>query len=298
MMRSLSLAGFIAFAAVACSWPDSDAGWAQQSPLTLRADVRLVEVYATGTDNKGRHVTGLPPEAFEVYDEGVAQRIVSFQSSGEALSCAVLLDMTGSMMAALPTVKNATLSLIDVLRDSDSIAIYGFNISLRLLQDFTLDKGAAKREVMRIRPAGGTALLDAIAQVAMDLSARKGKKSVIVFTDGNDNSSFLNADAAISRARKAGLPVYTVAEGDALKSRQLLNSLEHLSEATDGRSFTARKASDIERIFTEISKDVTSTYLLAYPAPPPGGAKWRSIQVAVRDPRGTKVHARKGYAPN
>ncbi|HYK90408.1 MAG TPA: VWA domain-containing protein [Acidobacteriota bacterium] len=298
MNWSLGFSSLLTAAVLFSSWLWSPFIKHQESTPTFRADVRLVEVYATVLDRKGRHVAGLPQEAFEVYDNGISQRIVSFQSSGDELSCALLLDMTGSMAEALPAVKNATISLINGLRDADWIAVYGFNTSLRLLQDFTRDKEAAKRVVMRIRPAGGTALFDAISQVALDLSIRKGKRIVIVFTDGNDNSSFLNAEAAIARARRVGLPVHTVAQGDALKSRALLEKLSELSQATYGLGFVARRSRDIEDIFAAISKDVTNTYMLAYAPPQAGGAKWRSIEVAVKDPRGMKVRAKKGYTPN
>ncbi len=266
----------------------------QMAPL-FRADVRLVEIYATVFDHKGRRIGNLAPESFEVLDQGIPQRIISFETSGSSLTCAILLDATGSMREALPALKNATIKLIDQLRDSDWYAVYGFSTSLNLLVGFTQDKKAGKRAVMNIKAGGATALFDALAQVSKDLSPRKGKKAIIVFTDGEDNSSVLNAGAAMAQARKIGIPVYTVAEGDALHSRDLLRQLGQLARITGGMSLSARKPGQIEDSFATVLKDVNNTYMLAYPVPDAGESNWHSIQVSLKGMQGFKVRAKEGY---
>jgi Ca-activated chloride channel family protein len=267
-------------------------------PPAFRSDVRLVEVYATVFDQRGRPVTGLTRENFEVADNGEPQPILSFESSDSELSCAILLDTTGSMIPALPAVKNAVTRLIGELGENDWIAVYGFSASLRLLQDFTRDKSAAKRAVLGIRTGGSTALFDAVAQVALDLSRRKGKKAIIAFTDGDDNSSYLNATVALARVRKVGVPLYTVAEGEALQSQSLLQQLVDISKRTGGFSYAAKKSRDVEDIFQGISRDLNHTYMLAYTAPQANNDKWRSIHLIVKGPKGYKVRAKEGYEPN
>src|SRR5213594_3935889 len=79
----------------------------QEAGPVYKAKVRLVEVYATVFDHKGRHVPDLTSERFEVRDNGVPQSIQAFETSTSELSCAILLDATGSMEEALPVVKNA-----------------------------------------------------------------------------------------------------------------------------------------------------------------------------------------------
>jgi Ca-activated chloride channel family protein len=264
----------------------------------FRSDVRLVEVYATVFDHHGRPITGLTRDNFEVADNGEPQPILTFETSGSELSCAILLDTTGSMSQALPAVKNGVTRLIGELGENDWIAVYGFSSSLRLLQDYTRDKSAAKRAVLNIKTAGSTALFDAVARVAMDLSGRKGKKAIIAFTDGDDNASYLNATAALARVRKVGVPLYTVAEGEALQSRSLLDLLEDISRRTGGLSYAAKKSHDVENIFQNISKDLNHTYMLAYTAPQAKNDKWRSIQLVVKGLKAYKVRAKEGYEPN
>ncbi len=275
--------------------------WAAQGGMSgpvIRADVRLVEVYATVFDHRGRPVVGLTRDDFEIADEGEPQTILSFESAGSELSCALLLDTTGSMGRALPTLKNAAMRLIDQLGERDQAAVYGFNTSLRLLQSFTSDRSAAKRAVLGIRIGGGTALFDALAQVALDLSHRKGKKAIIAFTDGDDNSSFLSAATALARVRKAGIPLYTVGEGEALQSRALMRELTDISKETGALSYAAKKSNEIEGIFQDITRDMNQSYMLAYSPPKALDSTWRTIQLVVKGVKGCKVRAKEGYIPD
>jgi VWFA-related protein len=201
------------------------------------------------------------------------------------------------MAAALPIVKNSVIRMIDELAPDDNIAIYSFSVGLRRLQDFTTDKAAAKQAVLRGRASGTTALFDAIAELSREIEPRMGKKAIVVFTDGADNASLLNARSAVQRAKKSGIPVYPVAEGDALKSKELLAEIKEIAETTGAKFHEAHKTSEISRIFEDISGDLGHTYLLAYKPPPITDQKWRTIELAVSGVKDVKVRAKEGYLP-
>jgi Ca-activated chloride channel family protein len=282
-------------------WPSATGIAAAQDPVdTIKVDVHLIEVYATIYDGKGRYVDGLTRDKFQVFEDGKSQQISSFETGAQSVSCAVLLDTTGSMTEALPRVKNSIVKLIDGLGPDDSIAIYTFDEHLRVRQDFTKDKDSAKRAVLRTRAEGRTALFDALSEVAQDVSKRPGKKAMLVFTDGDDNASALSAAAAIARAKKVGIPLYAIAEGEALESPNLKKLLDDLSERTGGTSYEAKKASDIEEIFQKISRDLQHLYMLSYQ--PPSAAsendkKWRKIDVTVAGGKDFRIRAKEGYFP-
>jgi len=265
--------------------------------VVFRVDTRLVEVYATVKDRSGRYVDSLKAADFEIRDDGAVQSAVAFESNSSRLSCAILLDTTGSMAEALPTVKNSVIKLMDALRDEDAVAVYAFANGLSRLQDFTSDKAAAKQAVLRTRAAGTTALFDAISEVAREIAPRSGKKAIVVFTDGKDNASVLNSKSAVDRARKTGVPVYTIAEGEALESKDLLNELKDISEGTGAGTFQAHKTSDIATVFQDISKDLQHTYMLAYKPPPNTTQHWRTIQLTVLGMKDAKIRAKEGYSP-
>jgi Ca-activated chloride channel homolog len=272
------------------------AGVAAQDAV-FRSDVRLVEVYATVTDHQGKYIDGLTRERFTLSENGAAQPVTSFENQTNGVSCALLLDTTGSMQNALPAVKNAALRFIDGLRPGDEIAVYAFTTTVETLQDFTADRDAAKRAVLRTRAQGATALFDSVSEVSRDLERRQGKKALVVFTDGDDNSSLLQLRGAIDRAKKTGIPVYAIAEGEALHSRTLLKNLAEISTSTGGSVYEAKKIEDIGVIFEKIVSDLRHLYLLTY-APGAGDqVKWRSIQVAVNGLPQYRVRAREGYFP-
>ena len=283
LVATIGLCGFMLFA---------------ESQTVIKTEVRLVEVYATVFDGKGTHVEGLTRDQFEIRDNGELREISMFESVSSEISCAILLDATGSMQGSLPAVKNAVFHLIDRLRENDRVAVYTFNNSLTCVQDFTADKQAAKRAVLDIRAGGGTALFDALAEIVRDLGQQNGKKSVILFTDGADNSSFLYPGAALSGARAAGIPIYTIAQGEALENRGLLEQLKQIASWTGALTYSAKGTREIDRICDQIRLDLRHTYLLAYPAPAGQEAGWRTIRLAVKGRKNLRVRAKEGYLSN
>jgi len=268
----------------------------QEPATTIKVQVRLVEVYASVHDQKGHFVDGLGRESFQVLEDGKPQQIAAFDSTFQSLSCAILLDTTGSMSEALPRVKNSIVKLIDELGPEDSVAIFTFDQRLVVRQDFTTDKSAAKRAALRTRAEGATALFDALSEAAQELSQRSGKKALILFTDGDDNSSALNANAAVARAKKAGVPLYTIAEGEATHSKNLRKLLDDLSQRTGGAAYEVRKPGEIEQVFHEISEDLRHLYMISYKPPEVANdGKWRKIDLLIKGVKDYRVRSKEGY---
>ncbi len=265
--------------------------------VVFRASGRLVEAYATVTDGRGKYVDDLPEDQFTLMDGQQARALVGFESHAQPVSVALLLDTTGSMSLALPALKNAALKLIGEMRPVDSVAVYSFNKSVTELQPFTTDMGQAKRAVLSTEALGETALYDALARVARDLSGRAGKKVIVVFTDGDDNSSTLTTDTAILRAKATGVPLFTIAEGEALENKTYLAQLADLSKATGGEAFAIKDSTEIGAVFEKVSEDLAHGYLLEFEPPSSEDHAWHPINIQVRT-RGDKVvRAREGYYP-
>jgi Ca-activated chloride channel homolog len=271
---------------------------AQQSMTTLHVSARLVEVPVTVLDTRGHYVDGIGPGDFRVIENGQAQKIKFFEGSGGFISCAILLDTTGSMEKALPRLKNSVVRFIDELGPEDSVAIYSFSERLIRQQELTKDKAAAKRSVLRMRAAGRTALFDALTDVSGEISSQPGKKVVVVFTDGDDNASVLTAQAAVGRATKNGVPIFSIAEGEATESPRLKKILTDLSRSTGGETYEVDDMKDIEEIFMKISSALQHIYLITYQPPlEPDDGKWRHIEVFVGDEKSYRIRAKEGYFP-
>jgi VWFA-related protein len=283
--------------------PQPSAGSAELGPrppaeALFRASGRIVEVYATVTDSRGRYVDELNASQFTILEGGQPKPVFAFENHTSSVSVALVFDTTGSMDQTLPSLKSAALRLLDELRPQDSVAVYSFNDRVTELQPYTTDKVAAKRAVLRAHAAGTTALYDALLRVNHDLAGHAGKKIVIVFTDGDDNSSMLTSDAAILRAKGRGIPIYTIAEGDALVHQELIGQLANISRSTGGSSFLIRKLSDIGAVFQKVSEDLMHGYLLAFQPSEGEDHAWRKIQVVLANGKGRQVRAREGYFPD
>lgn len=265
--------------------------------IVFHAKGRVVEAYATVTDSRGRYVDDLSQDQFTLLEGQQARSLVGFESHAQPVSVALLLDTTGSMSLALPALKSAALKLIGELRPVDSVAVYSFNKSVTVLQPFTTDMNQAKRAVLSTEALGETALYDALARVSRDLSGRTGKKVIVVFTDGEDNSSTLTTDTAILRAKATGVPLFTIAEGVALESKTYLTQLADLAKATGGEAFAIKDATEIGAVFEKVSEDLAHGYLLQFEPPSAEDHAWRPIAIQVKV-RGDKVvRAREGYYP-
>jgi Ca-activated chloride channel family protein len=264
----------------------------------FKSDVRLVEVYASVFDRKGLPVDDLKKDRFRVLDEGRPQPIVSFEQASDPLSCAILIDTTGSMRDSLGSVRNAVSSLLDQMRPEDAVAIYSFSTSLNKLQEFTTDRGAAKSAVRRTRAGGETALFDAISEASREIASRPGKKAIVLFTDGADNASRLVAANAINRALKTGIPIYAVAEGDAIHEGQLLRQLRSLATQTGGLCYVAKTGHDVAKVFADIQADLKHMYLLSYTPPKGDDTKWRNIRIDIEGASDYKIRGKQGYFPD
>lgn len=266
----------------------------------FRSNGRLVAINTIVTDNRGRYIDDLKPEQFSLLDGGVRQTIVAFEPQSTELSCVLLLDITGSMSDTLPALKKAALRLIDALRPGDSVAVFGFSSNVVELMPFTTDHQAARRAVMGANAFGNTALYDALARIGHELTGRTGKKVIVVFTDGEDTASLLTAGTAIERAKVAGVPVYTIAQGQAIEKPDLTRQLAVISNSTGGVPFLIRDPDEMDQVFEKVAADLTHGYLLYFQPPPVDEDKegtWRELKLVVTGARNPRVRAREGYYP-
>ncbi|MEO5922566.1 MAG: VWA domain-containing protein [Bryobacteraceae bacterium] len=263
----------------------------------FRSDTKLVEVYTTVTDSRGHYVDDLTLPKFTLVNGKDPQTILGFEPQTSDLSVALLLDTTGSMVDTIASLKRSALKLMDSLRPGDSVAVYSFSDEVTEVAPYTTDRGITKRAVMNTRAFGNTALYDAIARTGHELTGRTGKKVVIVFTDGQDTSSMLTVDAAIERAKVAGIPVYTIAQGEASTNSELVRQLAEISTATGGASFRVRNPDDMADVFEKIAEDLAHGYLLYFQAPTAEDHAWREIHVVVGGQKDLRIRAREGYYP-
>jgi VWFA-related protein len=260
----------------------------------FRADVNLVEIHTAVFDRRGRHLTGLTRQDFEIRDGAQPGPPEIFESAESPIAIGLLLDVTGSMYDTLPLLKRAAIQLVESLREDDRVALFAFNDRMSTVADFDSDQRAIAAAIRRLQAGGHTALFDALARASQRMLQRQGKKVLVVFTDGNDNASVLTLNSALDRSRRNGLQIHAVAQGEALRHRKLMDTLEDIAKGTGGLAFKVQKASEIQEVFSEISRDLAASYLLGF-RPRPGRGEWRPLEVTLPRQKDARVRCRSGY---
>ena len=268
---------------------------AQDSGLSV--NVKLVEVYASVRNPKGKPVSGLKEDSFEVREDGQTQSIRFFESDGSSLTVALLIDSTGSIARDLPKMKKAGATLLYGIRSDDTFGLFTFTNRLKTLYPFGHNTDEALAAFMKIEAGWRTAFYDSLAQLVSQMKAVRGRKAILLLTDGDDNSSLLPKTAALTAAKKASIPIYSIAIGRACESKVLAKRLEELAQTTGGLSLQARKAEDLVKVFDKIAVDLRSLYLMGYYATGEVNTHYRSISVLLPQQPRLKVRAKKGYWP-
>ena len=256
--------------------------------------VDVVQVTAVVTDGDGRFVRGLRESDFTVYDDDRPQRITHFASEDIPLELVAALDISSSMTDALSGVKEAAKRFLSELRPEDQVTLLGFNENIFTLARRSTDPVARVRAVDRMAPWGGTALYDVILKAVDVLGRQSGRRSIVLFTDGDDQSSHASLDAAIARTEGSDATIYAIGQGRAVRSADLQKLLRRLATVSGGRSFFSDDQASLNRSFAEILEDLRSQYLLTFaPASSERDGSWHKIRVEVSGRR--QVRARQGY---
>lgn len=278
-----------------------------QAPVaTFSSSVDLVRVNAVVRDKKGRFVTGLTSQDFEVFDGGIARTIVDFRRDEAAVSVAMLFDISGSMEGGIVFAREAATHLLNWLKPaSDEAAVYTFSSRLDEVQPFTAGLNRLPEQLSSVRPFGATSLHDAIAETARRMAERQAlRRAVIVFTDGRDTASRLTPGEVSGIASSIDVPVYIIGvvpsidnpltdySATSIERSALTGSLSNLAYWTGGDVFIVSTISERSLMARKLVDELRHQFLIAFESSDVPG--WRPIAIRMRD-KDLTVRARSGY---
>jgi Ca-activated chloride channel family protein len=197
-------------------------GAESQEGFRFRSGVELINVTATVTDTNGRFVSGLHKEDFAVYDDGERQEVTHFSNERVPVSLGIALDASGSMTDDKMDAARAAIDrfVFDLLTPDDELFFVEFSTNASLTQPWTSDPDRISRAVRAVRPAGGTAMYDAIATALPEAQAGKNqKKALLVISDGNDTNSTVRVGELRQLIRESEVLVYALGVDGAARSR-------------------------------------------------------------------------------
>jgi Ca-activated chloride channel homolog len=259
----------------------------------FRSGVNVVEVYASATDAAGAPVKGLSRADFEVREDGRPQEISTFAAGEFPLAVAIAIDRSFSMAGErLEVARSAARTFLGQLRGEDESMIIGIGSRTEVLAPLSRDRSAQYAALASLDAFGTTGLYDAIVASIDAVQPARGRRALVLLSDGDDRYSAATAADALQRARASDVLIYPVAIG---RTRPPL--FAELAILTGGRSFHLRDARQLPETLRSIAEELRHQYLIGYsPERPiaPGSHEWRSIAVSV--PRkGVTVRARDGY---
>ena len=274
---------------------------AQDRPGRFQSGVDLISVTATVVDREGRLVTGLPIEAFEIFEEGERQTITQFTNERVPVSLAVLLDVSDSMFGQrLIDARSAVERfLFELLDSNDEFSVVAFNHQPRALTRWTQTPDVVRTAMATLKPFGSTALYDAVLTALPMMDTRtKQRASVLIISDGADTAS----DAALREVRSALIRsdafVYAIAVDPpakrAINETVNVSALNEITGGSGGNTELVHQMADLVAATARIADELNSQYVLGYYSKLPFDGSYRSIRVRATNPE-YRVRARRGY---
>jgi Ca-activated chloride channel family protein len=265
----------------------------------FRASVDYVSITAVVRDHRGRPVSSLSRDDFQVLDDGQPRQILDLRAESSApASVALLIDGSGSMRiggadAISIRISDAILDSLDARRDD--AALFTFDTRLLTLQDFTHDLDAVRGKLDHVDAFGSTSLFDAIGGTAGLVAQRtQNRRAVVVLTDGSDNASTSTAQEIATIASSIDVPVYvfallTPAETTAVRRR---NPLSELAQLTGGSFYAAHDETSLQSGIHSLVEELRHQYVVAFESASEPG--WRAVQLKTRD-HSHRIRARSWY---
>ena len=270
------------------------------SPQYLEeVDVKLVELYTTVTDKSGRLARGLTQDEFGVSEDGRPQTISKFELVEDMpLTLGLVVDTSTSMADALSEAKQAALGFLhNMITLRDKVFALAFSSEPTLLIPTTDDVEAVEDSLEKLVSHGATSLHDAVVTSLYYFRGVRGRRAMVLLSDGDDTSSAMAYRDALEYARRSGVTIYTIGLNVGKLQTGVRGKLTELARETGGRTFFISQASELTLVYKEIEEELRSQYLVAYSSDRPGqDGEFRKIEVKVK---GGKLKARtiSGYYP-
>jgi VWFA-related protein/TonB family protein len=271
----------------------------------VRVESNIVIIPASVVDYRGRAITDLKAEDFELKVDGELKPIGDVSRAETPVNVALLFDNSASLSSAREFERQAAVRFFQsVVRPIDHAAVYSISTTPTLSQGLTNDVPRLVRTIQNFgKPDGATALFDALAQAADYMRPLTGRKVLVLVSDGTDTVSDATFEEAINRALLAECQIYVVqtrqVEDPNLHDTVSEQRMYKITEQTGGAVFVPQSVEELDAVFSQISLDISQQYLLSYnPQDERRDKYFRFISLRVKTRQNLRVRARKGFYPN
>jgi Ca-activated chloride channel family protein len=305
---------------------------AQQDGTRFRISVDLVQLNVAVTDNKGNYVTGLKPTDFVISEDGISEKISTFeegngptvrllggpppkapgvvpnssddpnQTLADAIAGSnvfILFDTSNYMYRGFVFAQDAISDFVRSLETADKIAFYSYSRDLFRSAPLTADRSEVVRGVRTTVAGDDAALYNSLLLTLKDAATQSGRKVVVVFSNGPDNASMVPPEDVAELAQSLGIPIYMISTREARLEPVSTVVFERMTAATGGKAYFANSWRDEKKAFASIRDDLGHLYSFSYYPEPNPNRGWRAINVKLVGEHARQYHVRtrNGYRP-
>jgi VWFA-related protein len=270
----------------------------------ILVDVTRVNMLFTVTDKKGRFITDLNRDDFEVIEGKKPQVIQEFTAETDLpLRIGILVDTSSSIRDRFKFEQEAAVQFLNsvVHPGADKAMVVSFDTSAELVADLVDDPLKLDSAIRSLRPGGGTSLYDAIFfacrdKLLQDQPRHKFRRAIVLVSDGEDNQSRYSRDQALEMAQKADVVIYAISTNITRIETDGDKVLRYLTQETGGRAFFPFKVEDLDQSFENIANELRHQYNIFYrPEPLKTDGLYHTVDLRVKGRKDLVVRARKGY---
>jgi VWFA-related protein len=310
---------------------------AQDAP-DLHVVVNMVQLNVAVTDKNGNYITGLRPQDFAIAEDGILEKVAtfgegdqpvrniselaeqdppavpavratrgssdgaspqSFESMISGANVFLLFDTSNYMYRGFVFAQDSIAEFVRSLAMADKIAFYSYSRDISRAAPLTSDRSQVVRAVRSTVAGDDAALYNALLLTLKDAARNTGRKVVVVFSNGPDNSSVVPPEDVAELAQSAGVSIYMISTQKARLEPVSTAVFDRMTAATGGKAYFAKDWKDEHRAFASIRDDLAHLYSLSYYPKANANSGWRAITVRlVGDPlKKYKVRTRNGYRP-
>ncbi len=232
------------------------------------------------------------------------QEIATFSDASDLpLTLGMAIDSSASMFVKLPRIQRAAVDFLhSTFSSQDRAFVVDFDSEPRLARGPTTSLERLEQSIGSLEADGRTALWESIVFSLVQLQGVRGRKALIVFSDGADEDDHFPFRSSLDIAKKMGVPIYLIlmrrqpreSSGLSLFTRSFTSRTNRLVEATGGRVFYAKEYDNLDAVYEDIEQELRSQYLLAYYPSAASSRAWRNVDVDV-DGQGLKPRTLSGY---
>src|SRR5713101_3105752 len=240
---------------------------------------------------------GKTPESGELESAGDQVKIPGPQVAGANVF--ILFDTSNYMYRGFVFAQDAIADFIRSLESADKVAFYSYSRDLYRAAALTSDRSQVVRGVRTSVAGDDAALYNSLLLTVQDAGQHPGRKVIVVFSNGPDNSSMVPPEDVAELAQSAGIPIYMISTTEAQLEPVSTAVFDRMSAATGGKAYFAKSWRDEKKAFASIRDDLAHLYSFSYYPKPNPNRGWRSIKVQLVGQGLKKYHirTRHGYRP-